>query len=94
MEIQFAPELEKQLNDLATQSGRGPAELIQDAVAGYVSEMSETCEMLNSRYDDIKSGRVKLIPGDEVFARLREKSAALKAKLGSQGSGAQLETWD
>ena len=83
MEIQFAPELEKQLNDLATQSGRGPAELIQDAVAGYVSEMSETREMLNSRYDDVKSGRVKLIPGDEVFARLREKSAALKAKLGS-----------
>ena len=83
MEIQFAPELEKQLNDLATQSGRGPAELIQDAVAGYVSEMSETREMLNSRYDDIKSGRVKLIPGDEVFARLREKSAAFKAKLGS-----------
>ena len=83
MEVQFAPELEKQLNDLAIQSGRGPAELIQDAVAGYVSEMGETREMLNSRYDDIKSGKVKLIPGDEVFTRLREKSAALRAKLGS-----------
>ena len=39
--------------------------------------------MLDSRYDDMKSGNVKLIPGDRVFARLREKSAALKAKLDS-----------
>ena len=52
-------------------------------MAGYVSKLGETREMLNSRYDDIKSGKGKLIPGDEVFARLREKSAALKVKLGS-----------
>ena len=39
--------------------------------------------MLNSRYDDIKSGSSKLIPGDEVFARLREKSEALRAKSGT-----------
>lgn len=31
--------------------------------------------MLDGRYDDIKSGKVKLIPGDEVFARLRARSA-------------------
>ena len=82
MEVQFAPELEKQLNDLATQSGRAADDLVQDAVAGYIKEIGETREMLNSRYDDIKSGKVKLIPGDEVFARLREKSAVFKAKLG------------
>ncbi len=83
MEVQFAPELEKQLNDLATQSGRAAGDLVQDAVVGFVSEMGETREMLNARYDDIKNGKVKLIPGEEVFARLREKSVALKAKLGS-----------
>ena len=83
MEVQLAPELEKKLNDLATQSGRGCDELIQDAVAGFMSEIGETSQMLNSRYDDIKNGRVKLIPGDEVFARLREKSAVRKATLGS-----------
>ena len=32
--------------------------------------------MLNSRYDDLKSGRVKPIAGDEVEAYFREKSAA------------------
>ena len=61
MEVQFAPELEKQLNDLAIQSGCGPAELIQDVMAGYLSEVGGTLEMLNHRYDDIKSGRVKLM---------------------------------
>jgi hypothetical protein len=32
--------------------------------------------MLDSRYDDIKSGKGKLIPGDEVFARLMAKTEA------------------
>ena len=74
MEVYFTPELEKKLHDLATQSGRPADKLVQDAVAGFVDELAGTSEMLDSRYDDIKSGRVKLIPGDEVFARLREKS--------------------
>jgi len=29
---------------------------------------------LDSRYDDLKSGRVKPIDGEEAFGRLREKS--------------------
>ena len=49
-------------------------------MAGFVDELAGTREMLDTRYDDIKSGRVKLIPGDEVFARLREKSEARRAK--------------
>ena len=76
MEVKFAPELEKQLNDLAIQSGCGPAELIQDVMAGYLSEVGGTHEMLNHRYDDIKSGRVKLIDGEEAFARLHERIEA------------------
>ena len=78
MEVQFPPDVERKLNELATQSGRGPAELLQDALAGYFDEVAQTRQMLNSRYDDMKSGRVKPIPGDEVFARLREKSAAAR----------------
>jgi hypothetical protein len=37
------------LNELATQSGRGPAELLQDALAGYFEEWARTREMFNSR---------------------------------------------
>jgi hypothetical protein len=34
--------------------------------------------MLNSRYDDLKSGRVKPISRDEVVGHFREKSAAAR----------------
>jgi len=83
MEVQFEPDVQAKLDQLARESGRSAAEFVKDAVAGYVDELAGTREMLNSRYDDIKSGNVKLIPGDEVFARLREKSEALRAKSGS-----------
>ena len=76
-------ELEKKLNDLATQSGRAAGELVQDAVAGYVDDLAGTRDMLDSRYDDLKNGKVKLIPGEEVFARLNEKSKARRLKPGS-----------
>ncbi len=79
MEVHFTPEIEKKLKDLATQSGRGTAdELVQDVVEGYFDELLQTREMLNSRYDDLKSGRVKPISGDEVEAYFREKSAAAR----------------
>jgi len=79
MEVHFAPETEKKLKDLAAQSGRGTADkLVQDVVEGYFDELSKTGEMLNSRYDDLKSGRVKPIPGDEVEAYFRDKSAAAR----------------
>ena len=36
-------------------------------------------QTLDRRYDDLESGRVKPVPGDEVIARLRAKSAAYRA---------------
>ena len=84
MEVHFAPDVEKKLNDIAVQSGRGTAAaLVQDVVEGYFEELAQTRQMLDGCYDGIKSGRVKLIPGDEVFARLQEKSEARRAKPGS-----------
>jgi predicted transcriptional regulator len=80
MEVHLTPELEKKLNDLAEQSERPAAELAQDAIAGYVDEVADTRAMLDRRYDDIKSGKVKLIPGEEVEAYFREKSAVARHK--------------
>jgi hypothetical protein len=76
MEVQFTPETEKKLKDFAAQSGRGTDDLVEDAMAGYFDEAMQIRSMLNSRYDDLKSGSVKPIPGEEVFARLRAKSEA------------------
>jgi hypothetical protein len=83
MEVHFAPALQAKLETLATETGRPPGELLEDVVAGYFDELVEVREMLNSRYDDLKSGKVKPIPGDEVRARLREKSAARRCQPGS-----------
>ncbi|MBZ5675376.1 MAG: hypothetical protein LAP61_14135 [Acidobacteriia bacterium] len=74
MEVHLAPDLEKKLNDLAAESGRGTDELLQDALAGYLDEQAQTRDMLSSRYDDLKSGRVKPIDGEEAFARLKAKT--------------------
>jgi hypothetical protein len=51
---------------------------LQDAWAGYFEEVALTRQVLDSRYDDLKSGRVKPIPSDEVEAYFREKSAAAR----------------
>ena len=83
MEVHFAPDLQAKIDELVRETGRAPDQLIEDAMAGYVAELAKTREMLDSRYDDLKSGRVKPIPGDEVIARLREKSAARRSTLGS-----------
>jgi hypothetical protein len=83
MEVHFAPDLRAKIDQLVSETGRTPDELLEDALAGYVPELMETREMLNSRYDDLKSGRVKPLRGDEVIARLREKSAARRSQTDS-----------
>jgi hypothetical protein len=83
MEVQFTSATEKKLNALAIESGRRTDDLVEDAMAGYLEDVVQVRNMLDSRYDDLKSGRVKPIPGEEVFGRLRAKSAARKAKPGS-----------
>ena len=78
MEVHFTPDVEKKLNDLAAQSGRGADELLQDALAGYLDELVKVRDMLDSRYDDLKSGKVKPIDGEEAFARLKAKTGTLR----------------
>jgi hypothetical protein len=43
-------------------------------MAEYLAELSQVRSMLEGRYDDIKSGRVAPIDGEEAFERLRRKS--------------------
>ena len=77
MEIHFhTPDLQAKLERLAAETGRATGELVEDAVLGYLAELAQTREMLNGRYDDLKSGRVKPIDGEEAFARLKAKTEA------------------
>jgi predicted transcriptional regulator len=67
-------ETAKKLKELATSSGRAPDDIVEDALAGYLEEVTSVRKTLDSRYDDLKSGRVTPIDGEEAFGRLREKS--------------------
>jgi len=75
MEVNFRPETESRLQELLSKSGRAPSDLIEEAIAGYLQEVGQVREMLDGRYDDLKSGRVKPVDGDEAFAKLRQKSS-------------------
>lgn len=79
MEVRFRPETESRLQELASESGRAPSDLIEDAMAGYLLEVSQVRDLLDGRYDDLKSGRVKPVEGEDAFAKLRQKSKERRA---------------
>ena len=74
MNVHVSPETAKMLHDRATNSGRAPEDIVEDALAGYLEEVASVRKTLDTRYDDLTSGRVKAVDGEEVFRRLREKS--------------------
>ena len=80
MEVNFRPETESRLQELAQQTGRAPDDLIEDAIAGYLKELGGTREMLDGRYDDLKNGRVTPSDGDNAFADLRRKSQERRSR--------------
>jgi hypothetical protein len=80
MEIHLTPETEERLHALAAQSaGVTVDKLVQDVIEEYFGDLAQARQTLDRRYDDLESGRVKPVPGDEVIARLRAKSAAFRA---------------
>ena len=80
MEVHLKPETESRLNDLATKSGRPADDLVEDAMAGYLQEVVEVRRSLDTRYDDIKSGKVKPVDGEDFFESLRRREDDLLNK--------------
>ena len=74
MVVHLKPETETRLKELAATTGRAPDELVEDAMSGYLAELTQVRNMLDGRYDEIKSGRVRPVDGEEAFDRLREKN--------------------
>ena len=80
MEVHFAPEMQARIDQLVIETGYAPDKLLDDAMAGYIAELAQTREMLNSRYDDLKSGKVKPIDGEAFFESLRKREDELLNK--------------
>jgi hypothetical protein len=79
-DVHIAPDVEKRLHDLAAQSGRATDDLVQDPLAAYFDDLVQTRDMLDSRYDDLKSGRARPIDGEEAFARLKARTEAQRKR--------------
>jgi predicted transcriptional regulator len=80
MEVHLSPGVQAKLEQMARESGRPSHELVEDAVAGYFDELAHTREMLDRRFDDLESGRVKPIDGEEAYRRLMEKTEAQRQR--------------
>jgi predicted DNA-binding protein len=74
MEVHLSPELEAKLNHVVKETGRAVDDLVEDAMAGYLEELSQVRTTLDDRFDDIRSGRVKPIDGESFFENLGRKS--------------------
>lgn len=79
MEVILGPDLEEKLHQEAGRAGIGAGEFVRDLVASYMSELAETRSLLSRRYDDLASGRVQPIDGDEALRHFQAKSAARRA---------------
>jgi len=81
MQMHFTnPDIQAKLEQWATDTGRPAEELVEDVMAGYFDELAQVRQTLDIRYDDVKSGKVKLIPVEEVRAYFRAKSAARRSQ--------------
>ena len=70
------PELQAKVDQWVAETGRNADELVEDLMAGYFEELAHVRETLDRRYDDVISGKVRLIDGEEARAQLKAKTQA------------------
>jgi predicted transcriptional regulator len=80
MEVHLSSDVQEKLEQLAVETGRPVTEFVQDAITGYLAELAEVRKTLDSRYDDITSGRVRSVDGEEAFAQLIAKTEAQRKR--------------
>jgi hypothetical protein len=71
--VLLKPETESLLQELAASTGRSSEELVEDAMTGYLAELTQVRSMLDGRYDEIENGSVQPIEGEQAFSDLRRK---------------------
>ena len=80
MEVNFTPDVQEKLEQMARDAGRPLSDVIADAVIGLYDELAYTREVLDRRYDEMDSGKVQGIDGEEAFRRLMEKTQARRQR--------------
>jgi hypothetical protein len=81
MEVRLEPELAAKVKQWSAETGRPVNELLEDAIKGYFSEVEQLKETLDRRFDDIESGRVQLVDGEEACRMLLERAEARQKSI-------------
>ena len=66
MSLEIKPNQEAKIAALAAKTGRDESEILEEVIDSYFDELTDVRRMLDQRYDDFKSGRVKELPPDEL----------------------------
>ena len=74
MEVHFNPDVQARLDQMARECGRSSTDLVEEAVLGYFDEVANANELLARRYEDLETGRVKPIDGEEAYRLLLERT--------------------
>jgi predicted DNA-binding protein len=79
MAVDLAPDTERRLRALADESGRAAEKIAEDALAGYLDELTDLRSTLDRRYDELKSGSVQLLDGEDVRREMKSKTQAQRS---------------
>ncbi|MEP6714652.1 MAG: hypothetical protein ABJC09_03705 [Terriglobia bacterium] len=74
MEVHFTPDVQAKLEQMARDSGRRSDELVEDAVVGLFDELAFVRGMLDRRYEEVTSGKVQPIDGEEAYRLLMART--------------------
>ncbi len=67
MEVHVRPEVQAKLDEIVRESGQSCDEVVEDALIGYFDGLAHLRKTLDRRYEEIASGKVKLIDGEEPW---------------------------
>jgi predicted DNA-binding protein len=79
MDVPFSPDEQSRIDQLASRMGQSSEEFVRQVMAGYLADLEDVRGTLENRYNDIESGLVQPVNGEEVFARLRWHSKEQRA---------------
>ena len=76
MELHLDTGLQAKLRQWSAETGRPAADLVADALAAHLAELAALRSTLDARYDEVASGVVQPIPGDEARRFLDQRLEA------------------
>jgi predicted DNA-binding protein len=66
MILEFKPNQEAKIAALAAKTGRNKSEILEEVIDSYFDELADVRQMLDQRYDQFKTGRLKELTPEEV----------------------------